>query len=399
MGGASDKHRVGMRKNRGVKSRKTDVTREFQRDLLSEENLIQQERVSGKGNLVRHRTVRLEQNSPDSGSASDVMFLPQLSVSDTCREGRVLRVHGLNTVVQDQLTGIIYICAVRRLLKTLATQHRHVVITGDHVFFRPENSETSSDMEKSESSARGIIERVSPRHGCLCRMSRSRMHTLVANVDVAVFVTSVEEPRIKPHLIDRMILMAEKMDIRPVICINKSDLCMPEDLMPLVGVYARMGYETIFTSTVTGQGISQLKQILQGRQAVLTGQSGVGKSSLLNAVEPGLDLCTQTVSTENQKGRHTTTTASLIPLACGGWVVDTPGIRQFELWDIIPEEVPNFFRDLRPLVSSCQFNNCTHSHEECCAVKDAVADGYLDERRYESYLQMIRPDTNRVHEE
>jgi ribosome biogenesis GTPase len=121
----------------------------------------------------------------------------------------------------------------------------------------------------------------------------------------------------------------------------------------------------------------------------LAGQSGVGKSSLLNAVDERLDLPVAEVSRENQKGRHTTTTATLFPLSFGGYVVDTPGIRQFQLWDVIPEEVPGFFRDERPYVSLCRFPNCTHTHEDQCAVKDAVADGRIDDRRYESYCYLF----------
>ncbi len=122
---------------------------------------------------------------------------------------------------------------------------------------------------------------------------------------------------------------------------------------------------------------------------MLTGQSGVGKTSLLNAVDPGLHLPVGEVSEANEKGRHTTTVARLLPLACGGYVVDTPGIRQFRLWDVIAEEVAGFYRDLRSYVSLCRYPNCTHTHEDDCAVKDAVADGRLDERRYESYCHLL----------
>jgi ribosome biogenesis GTPase len=121
----------------------------------------------------------------------------------------------------------------------------------------------------------------------------------------------------------------------------------------------------------------------------VAGQSGVGKSSLLNAVDPGLQLRTSAVSAETQKGRHTTTTARLLPLSGGGYVVDTPGIRQFQLWDVIPAEVAGYFRDLRPYIDHCKFPNCSHTHESGCAVKDAVADGRLDLRRYESYCQLF----------
>ncbi|MFI4875542.1 MAG: ribosome small subunit-dependent GTPase A, partial [Blastopirellula sp. JB062] len=128
------------------------------------------------------------------------------------------------------------------------------------------------------------------------------------------------------------------------------------------------------------------------RASVLSGQSGVGKSTLLNAIEPGLNLRVGHVSETTDKGRHTTTTASLVPLESGGHVVDTPGIRQFQLWDVIPEEVAGFFRDLRPFISGCRFPDCSHTHEEGCGVKAAVADGFLDVRRYESYCQIYAGD-------
>ncbi|MFP6667851.1 MAG: ribosome small subunit-dependent GTPase A, partial [Pirellulales bacterium] len=126
-----------------------------------------------------------------------------------------------------------------------------------------------------------------------------------------------------------------------------------------------------------------------GQETVVSGQSGVGKSSLLNAVDPELNLRTAAVSKETEKGRHTTTTAALLSLSFGGYVVDTPGIRQFQLWDVIAEEVAGLFRDLRPYVNHCRFPNCTHTHETECAVKDAVADGRLDLRRYDSYCHMF----------
>jgi len=132
----------------------------------------------------------------------------------------------------------------------------------------------------------------------------------------------------------------------------------------------------------------QLRQCVIGSRNVVVGQSGVGKSSLLNSIEVGLELKVSTVSSNTEKGRHTTTAARLIPLEAGGYVVDTPGIRQFQLWDVIPEELSGFCPDLRPYVSHCRFPDCTHMHEADCAVKDAVADNKIDVRRYESYFQI-----------
>jgi ribosome biogenesis GTPase len=160
----------------------------------------------------------------------------------------------------------------------------------------------------------------------------------------------------------------------------------------LAGVYGQMGYQVLMLSVTQSWGVDRLRQLVQGRRSVVLGQSGVGKSSMLNAIEPGLGLKVARVSHETDKGRHTTTAARLVPMQAGGYLVDTPGIRQFQLWDVIPAEVAGFFRDLRPYVSLCRFPNCTHQHEADCAVKHAVADGRLDVRRYESFCHMYRGD-------
>jgi len=254
-----------------------------------------------------------------------------------------------------------------------------VVIAGDRVLFRP---------VKNSDNKEGFIERVEPRQGMLCREVRGRQQILVSNVDLVAIVSSAAEPRLKPNLIDRMLVAAEKGDIRPVVCINKIDLVDAADLQPLVGVYSQMGYEVLLLSAKTGFGVDRLKRLLIGRSGVLAGQSGVGKSSLLNCIDPSLHLRVQSVSEETEKGKHTTSNARLLPLKDGGYVVDTPGIRQFQLWDVVPEEIDSFFRDLRPYISLCRFPNCTHTHEADCAVKNAVADDRLDERRYESYCHL-----------
>jgi len=177
-----------------------------------------------------------------------------------------------------------------------------------------------------------------------------------------------------------------------VICINKVDLVEPIDLQPLMGVYGQLGYDVMLVSATRGDGVNRIRQLVAGRRSVVVGQSGVGKSSILNSIEPGLQLKVSAVSEETEKGRHTTTAAKLIPLDLGGYIVDTPGIRQFQLWDVIPEEVSGFFPEIRPYVSSCQFGDCSHVHESPCAVKDAVADGRIDARRYESYCQIFSGD-------
>jgi ribosome biogenesis GTPase len=295
----------------------------------------------------------------------------------TCLPGRVLRVHGLASVVEAE-DGRQYRCAVRRLLKTLSTDERNIVTTGDRVWFRPARGEE------------GLIERVEPRHGLLTRASRSREHVIVANVDQVVLVMSLVEPELKPHLIDRYLASAAQGGIEPILCLNKADLVDPIPYQPLIGLYSQLGIRTLLTSATTEVGVGALRERLIGRQTVFAGQSGVGKSSLLNAIQPGLGLVVGDVSERNQKGRHTTTTAELLRLNFGGWVVDTPGLRQFQLWDIRPEEVERFFIEFHPFVPLCGYPNCRHTHEEDrCAVKRAVKRGQISASRYTSYLGMV----------
>ncbi|MEM9185116.1 MAG: ribosome small subunit-dependent GTPase A [Planctomycetota bacterium] len=390
------KLRANFRKNTNSRTRANDLTRRFGTDEAgdADEAGAPDERVSGKGRLTRRRTVAGGEVVED---ATGEVILPEVDTS-VCLEGRVLRVQGLVSRVEAS-DSQVYRCATRQVLKQLSTGLRHVVAAGDHVWIRPEAAlgAPSGEPRRGKHAEReGIIERVEPRYGALSRTSRGRQQVIAANIDQVLIVASAAEPRIKPNLIDRYLITCERTGIRPIIGVNKVDLIEPADLMPLVGVYAQLGYEVVLLSTVTGAGVDRLRAMLAGKQTALAGQSGVGKSSLLNAIHPGLGLRVNAVSAESQKGRHTTTTAEVFPFggASGGrgFVVDTPGIRQFALWDVIPEEVPAYFRELRPYVSQCRFPDCTHTHEDPCAVKDAVADGWIDTRRYESYLQIQAGD-------
>ena len=364
------KFRTEFRKNRSPRTRQKDWAKH-----VGEEGKIDDlphgERLSGKGELTKKRTV--------TGAEATADGAMRIDVDAECLRGRVLSVYGLSCLVEAE-DGSTLQCAVRRILKTLSTEDRHVVVAGDEVYYRPDNS------------GEGMIERVEPRRGVMSRTSRGRQHVIAANVDQMCIVSSAAEPYLKPHLIDRLIVSAEMAGIRPIVCITKVDLIDPHELQPLLGTFARCGYEVLPLSTRAGINIDALRKLLAGKRSVVVGQSGVGKSSLLNAIEPQLNLRVGVVSEETQKGKHTTTTAKLVKLASGGYVVDTPGIRSMELWDIIPEEVCGTFRDLRPFVNHCRFPDCTHQHEAGCAVKDGVADGRLDVRRYESYLQLFAGD-------
>lgn len=382
--GGSGKVRVNFRRNRVGKTREGDWTRRYQEGATDDASDVADvetgERVLSRGDVVRKRTIVGsfvgEENL--SGEVGDFEYVPDVDES-VCLKGRVLSVHGLYSYVEDE-QGRVFTCVTRRVLKTISTNQRQIVVTGDRVYFR--------DANLPDGRCEGIIERVEPRYGTLSRTSWNRKHVVVANVEQALIMTSAAEPRLKPNLIDRLLVTCERSGVKPIICVNKLDLVAPASLQPLVGVYARMGYRTVLVSARTGFNMDRLRRLLVGRESVVVGQSGVGKSSLLNAIDPSLNLKVGAVSRENDKGRHTTTTARLLKLSFGGYVVDTPGIRQFMLWDVEPNEVVGYYRDLRPYENLCKFPDCTHLHESSCAVKDSVADGRLDARRYESYLAL-----------
>ena len=248
-----------------------------------------------------------------------------------------------------------------------------------------------------------------------------RQHTIVSNADQILIVTSVAEPQLKPHLIDRYLVAAHKGDLKPIVCCNKMDLagkeagidpdelliytqatgtpsetdpedCMQRERITVGSVLSELrsiGYRCICTSAVTGEGLDELRAALGGHVTVLSGQSGVGKSSLLNAVQPNLGLGVASVSKETEKGRHTTTLAQLLPLDFGGYVVDTPGIRAFDMWALDPAELEALFVEFVPYVQKCQFKDCLHGGEAGCAVLAAVESGEISKRRYLSYLKMF----------
>lgn len=370
------KLRADFRKKHQGKVRQADLTRRFHGDDGVEIDDIElSERVSGKGELTRKRTIMGSQADPDSAAGLSVQFSEEAEVVG----GRVLSVHGLQSRVLGD-DGVIYSCAVRQVLKSLHTDQRHVLAAGDRVGFRLQDASS------------GMIHSIGPRSSSLCRTSRGRQQVIVSNVDVLLIVVSAAQPDLKPGLIDRFLLTAERFGIRPLVCINKVDLIDQVSLQQIAGVFAQLGYPVILTSTQTGQGIDYLRAVVERREAAFAGQSGVGKSSLLNCIEPELALRVGEVSRDNDKGKHTTTAAQLIPLESGGFVVDTPGIRQFQLWDITSEEVAGLMPDLRPYVSQCRYPDCRHTQEDGCAVKDAVADGWIDARRYDSYCNLIEEE-------
>ncbi len=369
------KVRVDFRKNRESTTRPGNLARELGESAASEQRLselVGNERVSGKGRLSRRRTIIAE------AAANGAAIVREIDVA-RCLSGRVQSAAGLTTVVKSH-DGRRFECTVRRVLRTMSRDERNAVVPGDEVLFQP----ISDD--------KGVIERVNPRHGVLSRGSQNREQVLVSNIDQVVIVLSAAEPALKPHLIDRFLVSTAKGQVGSVICINKADLIDATDWQTLAGIYGQIGYEVILASALAGAGLARLRAVLQNRQSVVAGQSGVGKSSLLNAIQPGLSLRVGEVSDWTKKGKHTTRNAELLPLEFGGWVVDTPGIRQMELWDVSPEEIEMYFVEFRPFVRFCKFPNCCHLHESNCAVQAAVSRGLISTLRYESYCRLVVGD-------
>lgn len=372
------KVRVELRKNRQKRRRDNDLTRNYHEGQPLKAEPASDERVRAKGDLSRRRTVIVEEPAVVEGEtpSEPEHFSSNLAIDlSECLVGRVVRNHGLESVVQTD-DGRTFRCGVRRLLKTLAIYGRNVVAVGDRVWFRPDGTE------------QGVIEKVEARHGAITRGYRRREHVIVANIDQLLIVSAFHEPPLKPALIDRYLISAEKGGVRPVIILNKADLVDLADYQWVLGLYNQLGYETIPTSVKDGRGVDRIRQLLGSGTTAFSGQSGVGKSSLLNAVQPGLNLRVGEVSDWTSKGKHTTTTAELIRLELGGYVVDTPGLRQFELWDVEPFELEEYFIEFRPYARHCRFPDCSHTHEHSCAVKDALHFGMVAEGRYESYFKL-----------
>ncbi|MEZ0397330.1 MAG: ribosome small subunit-dependent GTPase A [Anaerolineales bacterium] len=238
----------------------------------------------------------------------------------------------------------------------------------------------------------GTIESVEPRARALIRLDPRPQgvyqQVLLANPDQAVFVFACAQPSPRLRMLDRFLVIAEKQGIPALIVANKVDLAGQEQAERMFGFYPAIGYPVIYACAKTGLGVDELRARLTGKISALAGPSGVGKSSLLNAVQPGLGLAVREVSQAVNKGRHTTTVRQLFPLEGGGYVADTPGLRALALWDTEPEEMDGYFPEIAPLVAHCQFSDCTHKSEPGCAVRAAVEAGTVRPERYESYLRL-----------
>ncbi len=281
--------------------------------------------------------------------------------------------------------GSIISCRITGKLRMEDIKTTNPVGVGDHVTIEYESGDHT----------RGIISEILPRTNYIVRQSPRKkhdLHLLAANVDQAVLVTTLIQPMLKMGFIDRFLLMTEPHNIPVIIVLNKSDLFNDEEWEIFGGLqimYEEIGYKVINCSSNSGEGLDELKMLLKNKTSMVAGQSGVGKSTLINTIQPGLGLKTDEISDYSGKGQHTTTFAEMFPLEIGGYIIDTPGIKMLSYNNLEPLDVAHNFREFFVLSSSCRYPNCLHKEEPGCAVKKGVADGTVSPLRYEHYLQIL----------
>lgn len=276
-------------------------------------------------------------------------------------------------------------CRIRGRLRLKGVRSTNPVVVGDRI------------AGETDEEGVGNIYEIAPRRNYIIRRASNlskESHIIAANIDQALLAVTLFSPTTAPEFIDRFLVTCEAYRVPVTILLAKADLAArePEAVAAFEAVYRSAGYQVIEVSALEGTGVDRVRALLAGRTTLLAGNSGVGKSTLAGAVEPGLDIRTGSISESHHKGRHTTTFSTMYPLSEGGYLIDTPGIKGFGLIDIDDTELWHYFPEMMRRASDCRFYNCTHTHEPGCAVREAVERGEIALSRFESYLKMLDDD-------
>ena len=294
--------------------------------------------------------------------------------------GQVITRYGQHADIEDQ-QGEIVRCNIRRTVSAL--------VCGDKVIWRP--------YQQSDSEFAGVIEAVEPRSSEFVRPDfYDGLKPVAANID-QILIVSALLPDLTPSIIDRYLAAVEQLDITPVVLINKMDLLNDDNrelVEQTIELYRGIGYQVVTLSAKEEQGLEQVRDLLIDKVSVFVGQSGVGKSSLVNAILPEVNIATKQVSDNSRLGQHTTTASRLYRLENGGSVIDSPGVREFAMWHLENEELLQGFIEFRPFLSLCKFRDCKHQSDPGCALKQAVEQGEVSEQRYQSYLRILQSVTD-----
>ena len=291
--------------------------------------------------------------------------------------------------------GVRYECKVKGNFRLKGIRSTNPVAVGDRVEIVPTDCRQGRE-DGGEAAPRGFITDIADRTNYIIRKASNlskQSSILAANVDMAYLVVTIAHPTTNTTFIDRFLASAEAYAVPVTIVVNKTDLLSEEEvrqLDELEQLYAGIGYPVMRTCALSGgESIDALRMALRDKVSLFAGNSGVGKSTLLSALIPGLNLKTAEISEAHDTGTHTTTFSEMFAVPSGGWVIDTPGVRGFGTFNMEREEVSHFFREIFAAGADCRFGGCTHTHEPSCAVRQAVADGHIAPSRYASYLNML----------